>query len=168
MRDVCTPAVFEIHCPYQRRWEGERLWGGFLSEQEMSFLCNSLWFIPPPLTKKWGMTIRAGHGSRNQRAEIPLGRVRPVWVCSQQTGSRCRGLRCHRLLLPQPHNRLFLPGRQQIASQSLNLHARKHDRRLSRWELGTEAPTPNKRTPACRPHRAKGCKVSFLCMLWFI
>lgn len=55
-----------------------------------------------------------------------------------------------------------------LPSQSLNLYACKHDRRLSRWEPGTEAPAPNKRIPARGPHRAKGCKVSFLCMLWFI
>lgn len=41
------------------------------------------------------MTIRVGHGSGNQRAEIQLGRIWPVWVSSQQTGSRCQGLRCH-------------------------------------------------------------------------
>lgn len=51
MRDVCAPAVYKTRRSYQLGWEGEQGRGGFLSEQEMSFLCNSLWFIPPPLTK---------------------------------------------------------------------------------------------------------------------
>lgn len=85
------------------------------------------------------MTIRAGHGSGNQRAEIPLGRVRPGWVCSQQTGSRCRVLRCHTGCCCHTTGSFCQPVGHS-ASQPANLHAHKHDRRLSWWEPGIEAP----------------------------
>lgn len=116
------------------------------------------------------MTIRASHGSRNQRAEIPLGRGSPVWVCSQQTQSRCHGPCRHRpRLLPEPHNRAFLPSTDPI-SQPLRC---KHDRRLSRRELGTGALLEMKEfqlDPLTKPRAAKYhfCTCCDLSNPWFV
>lgn len=116
------------------------------------------------------MTIRASHGSRNQRAEIPLGRGSPVWVCSQQTQSRCHGPCCHKpRLLPEQHNRAFLPSTDPI-SQPLRC---KHDRRLSRRELGTGALLEMKEfqlDPLTKPRAAKYhfCTCCDLSNPWFM
>lgn len=102
------------------------------------------------------MTIRMGHGSGNQRAEIQLGRIWPVWVSSQQTASRCQGLRCHTGCCRCHTTGSFC----QTANQTRQ--------RLSWWEAWIDAPFQIKEFQLAGIRRAKGSNVLLLSMLWFI
>lgn len=102
------------------------------------------------------MTIRVGHGSGNQRAEIQLGRIGPVWVSSQQTGSRCQGLRCHAGCCRCHTAGSFC----QTANQTRQ--------RLSRWEAWLDAPFQIKEFQLAGLLRAKGSNALALSVLWFI
>ena len=180
MRDVCTPA---------RVWNSSSLSAGdergSKAEEDSSrsrkchfsvivydsslhlWLNNEGW----QLERAMGVGIK---GLRFPLAESGLSECAPskldpdVEVCAA-IGCCCCCRCCHTtgsFCQPASHS-----ASQQLASQPISqppcLQTWQETLPVRAWDRGP--PPPNKRIPARGPRRgAKGCKVSFLCMLWFI